>query len=551
MTTFADHVWARRDDPRPALRFEDRSWTYAQWVQACAARAALFAALRGPGEPHVGVLLDNVPDFSMWLGAAALCGATVVGINPTRRGDELALDIRHTECQVLVTERNKLELLAGLDLGAARDRVLVVDEPDYADAVGAHASAPVPDPAEVGIEPATRFALIFTSGTSGAPKAVICTHGRLERVAATMRNTLDLQSDDITYCAMPMFHSNALFTAWAPTVRTGATLALRRRFSASEFLPDIRRFGATYFNYIGKPLAYVLATPPRPDDADNPLQRGFGNEASDTDLTGFTARFGSRLIDGYGQSETGASITRAPDMPPGSLGRPVTDSVCILDPDTGEECPRAEFDGAGRLLNAADATGEIVNTAPPPFEGYWKNTEAEQERLRHGWYWTGDLGYRDADGWFYYAGRSADWIRVDGENFAASPIDRIVMRYPDALLVAAYGVPDADAGDRVMVALQLLPDRAFDAAAFDEFLAAQADLGPKWRPTFVRVVDGFPMTETNKVVKRTLVQQRWDVDDNLWWRAERDGQLVPFTAADAAHLRERFDDTGRAHVLEV
>jgi fatty-acyl-CoA synthase len=549
MVTFADHVRARHDDERVGLRFEDRSWSYAEWVQECLARAALFAAVRVQGAPHIGVLLDNIPDFTMWLGAAALGGATVVGINPTRRGDELALDIRHTECQVVVTEDRKLELLDGLDLGGAR--VLVVDHPSYAEALAPHLGAPLPDPDVTDVEPTTRFALIFTSGTSGAPKAVICTHGRLERVAGTMMNTVALEADDVTYCAMPMFHSNALFTAWAPTLRAGATLALRRRFSASEFLSDVRRFGATYFNYIGKPLAFVLATPEQPDDADNPLRRGFGNEGSDTDIARFSARFDCRLIDGYGQSETGASINRAPDMPEGSLGKPVNDTVRIISPETGDECPRAGFDDEGRLLNAAEATGEIVNTAPPAFEGYWKNEGAERERLRDGWYWTGDLGYRDADGWFYYAGRSADWIRVDGENFAASPIDRIIMRYPRVLLAAAYGVPDVDAGDRVMVALQLLPDTTFDPGDFDAFLAGQRDLGPKWVPTFVRIVDGFPMTETNKVIKRTLVHERWDAADPMWWRPERDGPLVPFTEPDVTGLGARFTAAGRSHLLEV
>src|ERR1051325_1376318 len=135
MPVFADHVKARADDNKVALLFEDESWTYAEWVQACATRAALFEAMRVAGEPHIGVLLDNVPDFTMWAGAAALCGATIVGINPTRRGKELARDITHTECQLIVTETRHLDLLDGLELGAADGRMLVIDAPAYADAL--------------------------------------------------------------------------------------------------------------------------------------------------------------------------------------------------------------------------------------------------------------------------------------------------------------------------------------------------------------------------------------------------------------------------------
>jgi len=548
VATFADHIHARVDDPRTALCFEDQVWTYAAWVRACAARAALFEAVRAAGEPHIGVLLDNVPDFTMWLGAACVGGSTLVGINPTRRGGELARDITHAECQVVVTERRHLALLDGLDLGAANGRVFVVDEPEYSESLAPFADAPLPDPSMIDVT--TRVGLIFTSGTSGAPKAVICTHGRLERVATAIVGIVDLGPDDVTYSAMPLFHSNGIFVAWAPSVKVGAAVALRRRFSASEFLPDVRRFGATYFNYIGKPLAYVLATPERSDDAENPLRRGYGNEGSDADLRRFAERFACRLDDGYGQSETGATISRVEGMPAGSLGKPAADTVKILDPTSGQECPRARFDDDGRLLNATQATGEIVNTAPPPFEGYWKNDEAYNERFRDGAYWTGDLGYRDDEGFFYFAGRSAEWIRVDGENFAGAPIERILMRFPGMLLSAVYGVPDADVGDQVMAAVQLGPGCEFDPDAFDAFLAGQRDLGPKWVPTFVRIVDGFPMTETNKVIKRELVRQRWDVDSPIWWRRERGGALVPFTSGDAAALRKRFDANGRTQVLD-
>jgi len=297
VAVFGDHVVARASDTGVALRFEQSSWTYADFVQECASRAALFDALRVAGAPHIGVLLDNVPDFAMWLGAASVLGGTIVGINPTRRGAGLERDILHTECQVIVTERRHEGLLEGLDLGAARGRVLVVDDPSYAASLAPYADAPLPS---VTLEPSHQVLLLFTSGTTGAPKAVVCSQGRLDRVATTMARTVALEPRDVTYAAMPMFHSNALFTAWAPTLVAGATLAIPRRFSASAFLADVRAYGATYFNYVGKPLAYILATPEQPDDADNPLERGFGNEGNESDMRRFEARFGCRLIDGYG-----------------------------------------------------------------------------------------------------------------------------------------------------------------------------------------------------------------------------------------------------------
>jgi fatty-acyl-CoA synthase len=537
MTGFGDHIRTRADDHRIGLRFENEpALTYAEWVQQCADRAALWTSLRQPGPPHIGVLLENVPDFTMWLGAAALTGATVVGVNPTRRGAELSRDIVHTECQLIITERRLLGLLDGVDVGVAPDRILVVDGPEFDQSLAPHRGASVPTD---DVDPGTQLLLLFTSGTSGAPKAVICTHRRLEHVAGSMIALVGLVADDVTYTAMPLFHSNSLFCAWAPSVVSGACLALRRTFSASEFLPDVRRFGATYFNYVGKPLAYVLATPERPDDADNPLLRGFGNEAGHADLIRFAARFGCTLRDGYGQTEMGAAISQVPGMPDGALGMGAP-SVKVLDPATGEECPPARFDDAGRLLNAEEATGEIVNT-DASFEGYWNNPEADAERMRSGAYWTGDLAYRDADGFFFFAGRSADWVRVDGENFAAAPVERIIGRAPGVFLASAYGVPDPQSGDRLMVTLQLAPATAFDPVSFGEFCATQPDLGPKWVPTFVRIAAEVPMTRTNKVLKRQLALEGWHTDDPVWWRPERSAGFERFTAEARATWDARFD----------
>lgn len=549
MTTFtsmADIVRARADDDRLAIVSGEGSWTYREWVQCCADRAALWTSIADPQRPpHIGVLLDNVAEFTMWLGAAALVGATVVGINPSRRGEQLAHDVRHTECQVVVTDAAYLPLLDGLDVGVAANHVLDLGGRQFEAALDRHRGAPPPT-APVAAE--TQFLLLFTSGTSGTPKAVVCTQGRLAFVCGAMIGVVGLDASDITYVSMPLFHSNALFTGWGPSVAAGATVALRAKFSASEFMPDVRRFGATYFNYVGKPLAYVLATPERPDDRDHTLTRGFGNEANDADLTRFAERFGCRLIDGYGQTETGASIIRVPDMPAGALGV-AAPTVQILDPATGDECVRARFDDGGRLLNAAAATGEIVNTAGTAFEGYWNNPEANAERLRSGAYWTGDLGYRDEAGFFYFAGRNADWLRVDGENFAAAPIERILARFPGVVLGAVYGVPDPRVGDRVMVAMELAGGASFDAATFATFLADQPDLGPKWRPAFVRIAGALPLTQTNKVLKRELVAQRWGCADPVWV-VTPDGGYRRFTAADAAALAAEFQRHGRAVLLD-
>jgi len=546
LRTFREIVLERRGDPNPAILFEDESFTYDEYVKACCERASLLLSMRRDGPLHVGVLLDNVPEFPIWLGAVAIAGGVLVGINPTRRGAGLAHDIQHTDCQLIVTEDAHLPLLEGLDIGVGDDRILDIDSHAYRELIAQHAGADAPD---VEVAPKDTLLLLFTSGTSGAPKAVICTQKKLALVAIGTAKMARLAPGSVSYQAMPMFHSNALFTAFAPCVAAGATSALRRRFSASGFIEDVRKFGATYFNYVGKPLSYILATPERPDDADNTLTFVFGNEGADLDLERFSARFAVKVVDGYGSTETGAAVSRTQDMPKGALGR-AAEGTKTLDSETGEPCAVAEFDDKGRLTNPEEAIGEIVNTRDHGlFEGYYRNDEANAARMRDGMFWTGDLGYVDADGFFYFAGRDFEWLRVDGENFAAAPVERILDRFQGIVLNAVYAVPDVETGDQVMAALQLTDPSSFDAEAFDRFLEAQSDLGTKWSPRYVRLSTALPTTQTSKVQKKLLRAERWECDEPVYFRPNRGDPLRPMTKADVDALRAEFEARGRTSVL--
>jgi fatty-acyl-CoA synthase len=551
----ADLLIARADDNHPAVVSGDRVWTWTESVAASVARSALLASFGDLGPPHVGVLLGNVPEYLFWLGAAALSGAVVVGINPTRRGDALAGDIRRTDCRVLVTDAEGAALLAGLDTGVPTGRVLRVDTADYQGRLADHAGVGARDVVAVSAPTsADLFLLLFTSGTTGAPKAVRCTQGRLASIALRSAEAYGYDRDDVAYCAMPLFHGNALMVLWGPTLAVGATVALAARFSASGFLPDIRRYGATTFTYVGKALAYVLATEPSDDDATCTLRRGFGTEASVADHAAFQERFGCVLTEGYGSSEGGVAINRVPGTPVGSLGLPSED-VVVVDPATGAECPPAEFDGKGTLVNAGAAVGEIVNrSGTGRFEGYYADPGATDQRLRGGWYWTGDLAYRDADGWFWFAGRGGDWLRVDSENLAAGPIERVLIRFADVAAVAVYPVPDPRTGDEVMAALELLPGRDFDPDAFGAFLAAQPDLGTKWVPAFLRVTASLPMTASGKVTKESLRHDGWwRGDDIVLRRRPGPAEDVPLyrsmAPADVAARRAELEAHGRSGLV--
>ncbi|MBQ1118064.1 AMP-binding protein [Streptomyces sp. C3-3] len=544
--TVAELVRRQWGDHRPALKHGPTVLSHHQVVEGAAARAALLADLlpRG-GEPHLGVLLDNTPEFPLWLSAAALAGAAVAGINPTRRGPELARDILHTEAPVLITERAHLPLLDGLELPGVR--ILVTDTEAYAALLAPYAGARPGDAVVAPVGADSRMLLYFTSGSTGAPKAAICTQGRLAGAGASLAGHFGVRPDDVHYICMPMFHGNAVLADWAPALAAGAAIALRPRFSASAFLDDVRGYGATYFTYVGRAVQYLLATPERPDDRDHPLRLGFGTEAGAVDAARFRERFGVRLVEGYGSSEGGAAIQRTPGTPPGAIGRAApADDLAVVDPDSGEERAPARFGPGGRLLNGDEAIGELVNRGPTPFEGYWRNPEADAERARRGWYWTGDLFYRDADGFLYFAGRTDDRLRVDSENLASATIEHILARWEPAAATAVYAVPDPVTGDQVMAALALRAGAVFDPAAFAAFLRAQPDLGTKMAPRFVRILDRMPVTATNKIHRVALRRAGFRCPGPVWWDRDGDGSYAPLDAEGLAALRERYEEHGRA-----
>lgn len=515
----------RAEDDTTAVRYGEESWTWRDHVAESSAVAAALLGLTDPERPvHVGTLLGNTPDMLRMMAAGALGGFTLCGINNTRRGDGLAQDVRRAECQVLVTDAEHRSLLDGLDLAGVR--VLDTSTAEWRDLVaGAGALTPYRE-----VEAMDTFMMIFTSGTSGDPKAVQVNHLMVLFSGLNLQGRFELGSDDVCYVAMPLFHSNAVVAGWSPAVCAGATI-VPAKFSASRFLDDVRRYDVTYMNYVGKPLAYVLATPERPDDAENTLRVAFGNEASDRDIDEFSRRFGCDVWDGFGSTELAVIITREPGTPHGSIGKGF-EGVAVYNAETISECPPARFDEAGKLLNADEAVGELVNTTGAGyFSGYYNDQAANDERMRHGMYWSGDLAYKDADGWIYLAGRTADWMRVDGENLAAAPIERVFQRLPAVNRVAVYAVPDEQVGDQVMAALVLQDDASLTPAELESFLADQGDLSAKAWPRYVRIAPDLPSTATNKVLKRELAAQGATAGNGTLWVREPRGTAYAAAAA--------------------
>ncbi len=444
LSTGADAVLTRADDPNRGLQFEGRTWTWSEVVAEMVRWGAWLRSLTGDGPPHVGVLLDNVPEYLFALGGTLLSGSVLIGLNSTRRGSELSADVTHTDCAVILTDAEHRPLLTGLDLGGAH----VVEVGDIADtAPGDGVDRRPPSPGDLAL-------LLFTAGSTGIPKAVRVTQRRVARSATG----IGFAPEDVLYCAMPLFHGNALFSSVFPAMGSGASLVLRRKFSASSCMSDIRSTSSTFFATIGRALAFIVSTPPDPDDRNNQLRVVLAPESSVADMAAFERRFGCRVLSGYGSSENAIVFVPKSGLPPDALGLPLDGlDVAIVDAETGNECDPARFDESGHMVNPSEAIGEIVGrNALDRFEGYYNNPEASDQRSRHGWYWSGDLGYRDESGVFYFAGRTIDWLRVDGENFASAPLERLFERFEPVSGVSVFGVPDErTVDDQVMVVLEM------------------------------------------------------------------------------------------------
>ncbi|MET7773715.1 fatty-acid--CoA ligase FadD1 [Nocardia sp. NPDC005366] len=528
--TVTELLLARADDETLAITYRGRTWTWREHIAEARLRAAAILSVADPARPmHIGTLLGNTPEMLTSLAAGALGGYVTVGINNTRRGAALADDIRRADVQILLTDAEHRALLDGLDLDGVT--VFDVSSPEWAELLGGAGELTphsVPGATDT-------FMLIFTSGTSGNPKPVQLAHMMVPFAGPPLVDRFGIGSDDICYLSMPLFHSAAILGGYCVALTSGAAMA-PAKFSASTFLSDIRRSGATYMNYVGKPLAYILATEERPDDADNPLRVAFGNEATDRDIEEFGRRFGCTVWDGFGSTELAIIITREPGTPPGSIGKGYP-GVAVYNSTTVTECPPAVFDEHGALVNPDDAIGELVNAdGTGLFMGYYRDEGATAERTRGGLYWSGDLAYKDADGYIYLAGRTADWMRVDGENLAAGPIERILQRLDVISRLAVYAVPDDRVGDAVMAAIVLRDNTSLGPDEFADFLADQLDLSPKAWPRYVRLAADLPTTATNKILKRALVREGATAGDGILWRRESRSTTYEIVGSQAPAL---------------
>ncbi|WP_312037634.1 class I adenylate-forming enzyme family protein [Rhodococcus sp. 4CII] len=491
-------------------RNEIAQWTYHEFDRIVdSTAAALEAAGAVPGSA-VHVVLKNCPAFvAVWL-AAARIGATAIFADPASSARDIAMHIRRTAPAVaLCGSRNADTYLQGVkracDEGAsaALDTEVIVLEEDSTDVgIDSILLAPTDRPplrAEPG--PHERLAVMFTSGTTSEPKAVVLTQCNYAHVARSMAQAANLSPGDRWLVTLPLFHANAQYYCFAAAIAAGASVALTSTFSASQWSKQAARLEATHASLFAAPIRMILAR--RPEDAPQLRLKHvwFAQSLAPGHFEEFAAMVGCAPRQLYGMTETVAMVTaeRPEDASPNFIGNPswAGRTTAIVDPESLEP---VETGTPGLLLVAGTPGCDL-------FQEYLSDPKATSTALvEYGegtWLRTGDLAVSDQDGRLRFVGRVDDVIKVSGENVSLTEVEATLAQAPGVLEVAVVPRPDP-IRDVVPVAYVVprSPETPLDVEELD--IWASKNLPPQARPRDWHQVTELPRTSVGKIRRSQL-----------------------------------------------
>ncbi|MGN7250354.1 MULTISPECIES: ATP-dependent acyl-CoA ligase [unclassified Arthrobacter] len=451
--------------------------------------------LRGAGiERHqtVALMSSNRTELLDLILGCAWIGAVAVPVNTASRGEQLRHVLENSEASLVVAEAELLAHIAAVAPASLKE-VWVLDGPALdVEAPFEVLSLPEPGPAvdPVGTAPGEAAAILYTSGTTGVSKGVLCPQGQFYWWAVNMSDQLGLRADDVLYTCLPLFHTNAL-NAFMQAVECGGEYVLGPRFSASRFWTDASSAGATVTYLLGAMVGILAGKDPGPGDRDHRIRVALSPATPARLVEPFRDRFGVLLLDGYGSTETNSVIGSTPDLwRPGYMGkvRPGF-SIRVVDVD-GVPLPSGV---AGELLIRSDQPHAMAT-------GYHAMADATTKAWQDLWFHSGDRVVVDEDGWVRFVDRIKDVIRRRGENISSVEVEQALRQHPAIQDAAVYAVDSELGEDEVMAALVLR--EPVDFGELCEFCAPR--LASFAIPRFVRVVDQLPQTENGKVRKQVL-----------------------------------------------
>jgi carnitine-CoA ligase len=476
---------------RPLLRFEDVVWSYGE---LCDDVAGLAGALAGTGidaGDRVLVVSENRPDvLRLWL-ACAWVGAVLVPVNPALRGESLRHAVASARARAVAVEADVRERV----VEAGAEATWVLDEAGLPPP-----TAPIPPH---GVWPGDPCAILYTSGTTGPSKGVVCPHAQWYWWAVNTAAVLGIGRDSVLYTNLPLFHTNAL-NAFCQALITGATYVLGPRFSASAFWERVARADATVTYLLGAMVSILLRTPEGEHDRAHRLEIALAPATPPEAHDPFFERFGVRLLDAWGSTETNIVIANArDDLRPGTLGRVLDGFEARVADEHDAPLPEST---AGELL--------VRHREPWAFaSGYDGLPEATADAWRNLWFHTGDRVVRDPDGIFRFVDRLKDVIRRRGENISSFEIEQVLVAHADVAMAAVVPVPSVLGEDEVLACVVPRPGATIDPAELLRF--CEPHLPAFALPRYVDVLSELPLTANGKVEKprlreRGLRPSAWD-----------------------------------------
>jgi len=460
------------------------------------------------GENVAVVMPNGIATVRLLLGAM-YSGRAVVPVNLLSQPEQMRYVLGHAGCRLLFASPEWAARLRELLAGSAPMPAIVEVEPDADEVPGESggASSPAADPREPPVSPGDLALLMYTSGTTGKPKGVMLTHGNLAANAHAISREHLLGPDDRVAAVLPLYHINAFAVTMLAPLAHGGSLAIARRFSAARFWDMVASNHCTWINVVPTIISYLLegAAPPRERLAAIRFCRSASAALPPEHHRAFEAKFDIGIIETMGLTETVAPAFSNPIDPSarriGSVGHP-------------SGCEARVVDEAGRTLPDGE-TGEILIRGPQVAIGYFHNPEATSAAfLEDGWMRTGDLGRRDADGFFYITGRIKELIIKGGENIAPREIDEVLLRHPAVADAATVGVPDRHYGQEILACVIVREGRRGERPEDEERLREElrafcaTHLGRYKTPRDIRFVDELPRGPSGKVQRLKLLEDR-------------------------------------------
>ena len=486
------HSAALRPD-RVAVKVDDRELSYAALDEA-AARAADLLRAKGvqPGD-RVGIMLPNVAYFAVCYYGALRAGASVVPMNVLLKEREVAFHLGDSEAKILMAWHQVADPAHAGAEHAGAECLLV--EPGRFEAV-LERCHPVSEVAER--RPDDTAVILYTSGTTGTPKGAELTHDNLLRNVEVTVGLFGLDERVVTLGALPFFHAFGQTCALNATVSAGGCLTLIPRFDGGKALEILQRDRVTLFE--GVPTMYgAMLHHPQGDQTDTSALEIClsGGAAMPVEIMrAFEQKFGCKILEGYGLSETSpvASFNRRDrERKPGSIGLPVDGVEMRVIDDDGTEVPQGDV-------------GEVAIRGHNVMKGYWRRDEATAEAIdADGWLKTGDLATVDEDGYFFIVDRKKDMIIRGGYNVYPREIEEVLYEHPDVLEAAVIGVPHDELGEEVAAAVALKPGAHATPGELRDFVKQR--IAAYKYPRYVWLVDELPKGPTGKILKREIQSQ--------------------------------------------